>query len=56
MCRQVYAPKILNGVIAALTDVWVCELARHVLGERYVTATVNLFAYQRKERNAERDI
>ncbi|KAF9649566.1 hypothetical protein BDM02DRAFT_3094507 [Thelephora ganbajun] len=35
----VYAPKVLSGAIAALTDIWVCELARQVLGERHVTAT-----------------
>ena len=44
-----YAPKVLNGAIAALTDVWVCELAWQVLGERYVIATVSLFAYQKEK-------
>jgi len=40
---QVYAPKVLNGVIAGLTDIWVCRLAGQVLGERYVIGTVSQF-------------
>ncbi|KAI0040325.1 glycosyltransferase family 22 protein [Auriscalpium vulgare] len=35
----VWAPKLLHGVLAAGTDVGVREVARRVLGERYVAAT-----------------
>ncbi|KAA1469323.1 glycosyltransferase family 22 protein [Dentipellis sp. KUC8613] len=32
----VLAPKVLHGVLAAGTDIWLSELTRKVLGERYV--------------------
>ena len=37
---QVAAPKLLHGLIAAGTDIWVRELSRKVLGQRCVPATV----------------
>jgi hypothetical protein len=40
--RQIAGPKLLHGVFAAATDVWVCELARNILGERYVETTVSV--------------
>ena len=39
--EKVIAPKILHGVIAAGTDLWVLELSRKALGERYLPATVS---------------
>ena len=35
------APKCLHGLIAAGTDIWVLELSRRALGERYLPATVS---------------
>ncbi|KAI0061234.1 glycosyltransferase family 22 protein [Artomyces pyxidatus] len=35
----IWAPKVLHGALAAGTDIWVRELARKVLGERYVSVT-----------------
>ncbi len=39
---KVAAPKVLHGLIAAGTDIWVLELSRRTLGERYVPATVRM--------------
>jgi phosphatidylinositol glycan class B len=38
---QVAGPKILHGTLAAVTDVWVCELTTRVIGEKYVSTTVS---------------
>ncbi|KAN0137298.1 glycosyltransferase family 22 protein [Lactarius tabidus] len=35
----VAAPKVMHGFLAAGTDIWVRELARKTLGQRYVPAT-----------------
>lgn len=34
----VVAPRLIHGLLAALTDIWVCKLAREVLDESYVGA------------------
>jgi len=39
--EKIAAPKFLHGLIAAGTDIWVIELSRRTLGERYVPATVS---------------
>ena len=39
--EKVIAPKFLHGLIAAGTDIWVLELSRKALGERYLPATVS---------------
>ncbi|KII89152.1 glycosyltransferase family 22 protein [Plicaturopsis crispa FD-325 SS-3] len=36
---MVAGPKILHGCFAALTDIWIRELSRNILGERYVSTT-----------------
>ncbi|KAI0822851.1 glycosyltransferase family 22 protein [Trametes gibbosa] len=36
----IWGPKLLHGALAACTDIWVARLARLVVGERYVDATV----------------
>ncbi|PCH37875.1 glycosyltransferase family 22 protein [Wolfiporia cocos MD-104 SS10] len=38
----IWGPKILHGAFAAGTDIWLCELTRKVLGERYVSAALFL--------------
>lgn len=38
---QIAGPKVLHGAFAAATDVWVCELTRRVLGERYASTAVS---------------
>ncbi|KAL6305282.1 glycosyltransferase family 22 protein [Sparassis latifolia] len=38
----IWAPKVLHGAFAAVTDIWLCELTRKVLGERYVSAALFL--------------
>ncbi|KZT09622.1 glycosyltransferase family 22 protein [Laetiporus sulphureus 93-53] len=38
----IWAPKILHGALAACTDIWLCELTRKALGERYVSTTLFL--------------
>ncbi|KAH9948858.1 Alg9-like mannosyltransferase family-domain-containing protein [Amylocystis lapponica] len=35
-------PKVLHGVFAAGTDIWLCELTRKIFGERYVGTTLFL--------------
>jgi hypothetical protein len=35
------APKLLHGLLAAGTDIWVLELSRKTLGERYLPTTVS---------------
>ena len=40
--RQIVAPKVLHGCLAAGTDIYVRRLARNVLGERYVSAAVRV--------------
>ncbi|KIY43506.1 glycosyltransferase family 22 protein [Fistulina hepatica ATCC 64428] len=35
-------PRLLHGTIAALTDIWLCELTRRVLGQRYVPTALFL--------------
>src|SRR6267142_4772896 len=39
---KIAAPKILHGLIAAGTDIWVLELSRRALGERYLPVTVRM--------------
>lgn len=39
--EKILAPKFLHGLIAAGTDIWVLELSRKTLGERYPPATVS---------------
>jgi len=42
---KIAAPKILHGLMAAGTDIWVWELSRKTLGQSYVPATVSV-SYQ----------
>lgn len=37
---QILLPRILHGCLAALTDIWLCELARVTLGGSYVSTAV----------------
>lgn len=39
--EQVWAPKVLHGVLASMTDIWLCSLTHRVLGERYVRIAVS---------------
>jgi hypothetical protein len=39
---KVAAPKVLHGLMAAGTDIWVRELSRKTLGQSYVPATVSV--------------
>ncbi|KAI0086193.1 glycosyltransferase family 22 protein [Irpex rosettiformis] len=32
----IWGPKVLHGVLASLTDIYICKLTRRVAGERYV--------------------
>lgn len=34
----------MHGVFASFTDIWLCELTRKVVGERYVTVAVCLLS------------
>ena len=47
---------MLSGVIAALTDIGVCELARRILGEKYVIGTVSLFCTEEKSTRLSKDV
>ncbi|CCM00013.1 uncharacterized protein FIBRA_02039 [Fibroporia radiculosa] len=38
----IWGPKIIHGVFAAGTDIWLCDLTRKVLGERYVLTALFL--------------
>ncbi|KAE9394099.1 glycosyltransferase family 22 protein, partial [Gymnopus androsaceus JB14] len=38
----VNSPRVLHGSLAALTDIWLCELTRRTIGERYVTSALLL--------------
>ncbi|KAF5389872.1 hypothetical protein D9757_003579 [Collybiopsis confluens] len=38
----VLCPRVLHGSLAALTDIWLCELTRRVIGERYVETALLL--------------
>ena len=40
LCAQVWAPKVLHGCVAALTDISLIRLARRLAGERYVDVAV----------------
>jgi phosphatidylinositol glycan class B len=42
---KIAAPKVLHGLMAAGTDIWVRELSRKTLGQSYVPATVSV-SYQ----------
>ncbi|KAF9014040.1 glycosyltransferase family 22 protein [Cyathus striatus] len=37
-----YGPKLVHGFLAALTDIWICELTRVVLGSAYVSTALFL--------------
>ena len=37
---QISCPKILHGLLAAGTDIWLAELSRIVLGRDYVSTVV----------------
>lgn len=37
---QIWGPKLLHGLLAAATDIWLIRLTRRVIGERYVDAAV----------------
>jgi len=39
--EKIMAPKLLHGLLAAGTDIWVLELSRKALGKRYLPATVS---------------
>jgi hypothetical protein len=39
---KIAAPKVLHGLMAAGTDIWVQELSRKALGQSYVPATVRV--------------
>ncbi|KAI0707643.1 Alg9-like mannosyltransferase family-domain-containing protein [Earliella scabrosa] len=38
----IWGPKLLHGIIAAATDIWLVRLTRRVVGERYTTAAFYL--------------
>lgn len=38
---QIWGPKLLHGLFAAGTDIWLCELTANVIGERYVSSAVS---------------
>ncbi|EMD38465.1 glycosyltransferase family 22 protein [Gelatoporia subvermispora B] len=38
----IWGPKILHGILASGTDIWVCEIAQRVFGDRYVSTTMLL--------------
>lgn len=38
---QVIGPRLIHGLFAALTDIWVCSLARKVLNDAFVQPTVS---------------
>jgi phosphatidylinositol glycan class B len=40
---QISCPKILHGLLAAGTDIWLAELSRIVLGGDYVSTVVRFF-------------
>ena len=40
---QISCPKILHGLLAAGTDIWLAELSRIVLGRDYVSTVVGFF-------------
>jgi hypothetical protein len=40
--EKIAAPKVLHGLMAAGTDIWVRELSRRTLGQSYVPATVSV--------------
>ena len=40
--RKIAAPKLLHGVLAAGTDIWIRELSQKTLGQRHVPATVSM--------------
>jgi phosphatidylinositol glycan class B len=42
---KIAAPKVLHGLMAAGTDIWVRELSRKTLGQSYEPATVSM-SYQ----------
>jgi hypothetical protein len=42
---KIAAPKVLHGLMAAGTDIWIRELSRKTLGQSYVPATVSM-SYQ----------
>lgn len=42
---QITLPRMLHGLFAALTDIYVGEIARRVLGKEYVTTTVRLLLW-----------
>lgn len=39
---KIWGPKVLHGVFASLTDIFLCVLTRKVLGERYVSVAVRV--------------
>jgi hypothetical protein len=39
---KITAPKVLHGLMAAGTDIWVRELSRKTLGQSYIPATVRV--------------
>ncbi|GLB34752.1 putative alg9-like mannosyltransferase family protein [Lyophyllum shimeji] len=38
----VYSPRILHGILAAATDIWLCEVTRRWLGSQYVSTALFL--------------
>ncbi|KAI0929185.1 hypothetical protein AcW1_006200 [Taiwanofungus camphoratus] len=38
----IWGPKLLHGLFAAGTDIWLCELTANVIGERYVSSALFL--------------
>jgi hypothetical protein len=43
LMAQISCPKILHGLLAAGTDIWLAELSRIVLGRDYVSTVVRFF-------------
>lgn len=38
---QICSPKILHGVFASATDIWICKLTHRILGRDYVATVVS---------------
>ena len=53
---KIAAPKVLHGLMAAGTDIWVWELSRRTLGQSHVPATVSVDHLLRAISNVENSL
>lgn len=41
LCAKILGPKVIHGLLAACTDIYLVELSRRTIGPRYISTAVS---------------